>query len=179
MAEEKKETWTTYLAITTVVFAVCATLSTFKGGGFSTKSLMNQAKASDQWAFFQAKSTKSYLFELQKERMELDREILPKTKDGKESMAKFQDKIDKYDAKIKQYEKDKEEIKKKAEDYESEINNFKLHSSLFGMAVIFLQVAILLSSIAALMKRRPIWFLSLAVGLVGIFYFIDGFLLFI
>ena len=179
MAEEKKETWTTYLAITTVVFAVCATLSTFKGGGFSTKSLMNQTMASDQWAFFQAKSTKGYLFELQKERMELDKSILPKTKEGIEAASKFQDKIDKYDAKIKQYEKEKEEIKKTADNYLSEIASFKQHSSLFGMAVIFLQVAILLSSISALMKRRPIWFLSLAVGLVGIFYFIDGFLLFI
>ena len=179
MTEEKKETWTTYLAITTVVFAVCATLSTFKGGGFSTKSLMNQSKASDQWAFFQAKSTKSYLFELQKERMELDMNILPKTKDASVTAAKFQGKIDAYDAKIKQYEKDKEDIKKKAEDFEKGINIFKEHSSLFGMAVIFLQVAILLSSIAALMKRRPIWLLSLAVGVVGIFYLIDGFLMFI
>jgi hypothetical protein len=103
MTEEKKEKWTTYLAITTVLFAVCATLSTFKGGGFSTKSLMNQAKASDQWSYFQGKSTKSYLFELQKERMELDKQVLPKTKDGVDAAAKFQEKIDKYDAKIKQY----------------------------------------------------------------------------
>jgi hypothetical protein len=179
MAEEKKETWTTYLAITTVAFAVCATLSTFKGGGFSTKSLMSQTKASDRWAFFQAKSTKGYLFELQKERMELDKEILPKTKDGAKAASKFQEKIDKYDAKIKQYDKDKEDITKEAKDFENEIAGFRQHSSAFGMAVIFLQVAILLSSIAALMKRRPIWFLSLAVGIVGIFYFINGFLLFI
>jgi hypothetical protein len=33
MAEEKKETWLNYLALTTVILAVCATLSTFKGGG--------------------------------------------------------------------------------------------------------------------------------------------------
>jgi hypothetical protein len=179
MTEEKKEKWTTYLAITTVLFAVCATLSTFKGGGFSTRSLMNQSKASDQWAFFQAKSTKSYLFELQKERMELDKQVLPKTKEGAEAAAKFQDKIDKYDAKIKQYEKEKEDIKKDAENLQLDIKGFTQHSGKFGMAVIFLQVAILLSSIAALMKKRPIWILSLAVGIVGIFYFLDGFLLFI
>lgn len=178
MTEEKKETWTTYLAITTVIFAVCATLSTFKGGGFSTKSLMSQAKESDQWAFFQAKSTKSYLFELQKERMELDMQVLPKTKEGIAAAAKFQDKIDKYETKIKQYNKDKEEITNTAKGFENEISGFRQHSSAFGVAVIFLQVAILLSSIAALMKRRPIWFLSLAVGVVGIFYFVDGFLLF-
>lgn len=46
----------TYMAITTILIAVAATLSTFKGGGFSTMSLLNQALASDQWAFFRAKA---------------------------------------------------------------------------------------------------------------------------
>jgi hypothetical protein len=178
MAEEKKEKWSTFLAITTVIFAVCATLSTFKGGGFSTRSLMNQTKASDQWAFFQSKSIKGYMFEMQKDRMELDMQVLPKSKDAAEIGSKYQARIAKYDEKLKQYEKDKEEIRKTAEDLEKEGKIFKQHSSTFGIAVIFLQVAILLSSIAALMKKRAIWFLSLAVGIVGIFYFIDGFLLF-
>ena len=31
MADDKKEAWLNYLALTTVVFAVCATLATFKG----------------------------------------------------------------------------------------------------------------------------------------------------
>lgn len=51
MAEEKKERWLNYLALTTVIFAVCATLSTFKGGGFSTRSVLAQSQASDQWAW--------------------------------------------------------------------------------------------------------------------------------
>jgi hypothetical protein len=42
MAEEKKEKWMTYMAITSILIDVAATLSTFKGGGFSTKSLLNQ-----------------------------------------------------------------------------------------------------------------------------------------
>ena len=71
MAEEKKETWLNYLALTTVIFAVCATLSTFKGGGYSTRSVMSQSQASDQWAFFQAKSIKAYMYQMQKENLEL------------------------------------------------------------------------------------------------------------
>jgi Domain of unknown function (DUF4337) len=62
MAEEKKEPWLNYLALTTVILAVCATLSTFKGGGFSTRSVLSQTQASDQWAFYQAKSIKGYLY---------------------------------------------------------------------------------------------------------------------
>ena len=33
MTEDRKEPWLNYLALTTVVIAVCATLATFKGGG--------------------------------------------------------------------------------------------------------------------------------------------------
>jgi len=42
----------TYLAIKKVLIAVLATLSTSKGGGFSTRSLLNQTKAIDPWAFY-------------------------------------------------------------------------------------------------------------------------------
>jgi len=65
MRDEKKEVWLNYLALTTVIFAVCATLSTFKGGGFSTRSVISQAKASDEWAYFQAKGIKSYIYQVQ------------------------------------------------------------------------------------------------------------------
>jgi len=65
MAEEKKEPWLNYLALTTVILAVCATLATFKGGGYSTRSVMSQTRASDQWAFYQAKSIKGYIYEMQ------------------------------------------------------------------------------------------------------------------
>jgi hypothetical protein len=72
MAEDKKDTWLNYLALTTVILAVCATLSTFKGGGYSTRSVMSQTLASDQWAYFQAKSIKSYIYDMQKDKIELE-----------------------------------------------------------------------------------------------------------
>jgi hypothetical protein len=62
-----------------VIFAVCATLSAFKGGGFSTRSVMSQSQASDQWAYFQAKGIKSYLYELQTEKLEMELLALQKS----------------------------------------------------------------------------------------------------
>ena len=70
--KEKKEPWLNYLALSTVILAVCATLSTFKGGGYSTRSVMSQSQASDQWAYFQAKSVKLNLYELQKEKLQME-----------------------------------------------------------------------------------------------------------
>ena len=179
MAEEKKEKWMNYLALSTVIFAVCATLSTFKGGGYGSRALLNKTNASDQWAYFQSKSIKGYIFENQKANLELQKEILAGTPNSKLELAKYDAKIASYDKKIKQYEAEKAEIKAKAEAYDNDILECQNHGKWFGWAVIFLQVSILLSSIAGLMKKKPVWYLSLAVGAVGLFCFIDGFWLFI
>ena len=176
MAEEKKEAWLNYLALTTVIFAVCATLSTFKGGGFSTRSVMSQSQASDQWAFYQAKSIKSYMYQMQKENLELKLKDLPKGT-AKETVNSYQEKITDYAKKIEKYEQEKTEIQEKAKQLEEVRDEAQKHSKAFGMAIIFLQISILLSSISGLLKKKPVWYAGLATGVVGLFFFMDGFFL--
>ena len=173
MAEEKKEPWLNYLALTTVIFAVCATLSTLKGGGYGSKAVMSQAQASDQWAYYQAKSIKGYLYELQRDKLDLE------LKTGSRSAAaEYRKKIQFYQDEINRYKDEKEEIRKKAEVLEASRAVAQKHSGAFGLAAMFLQIAILLSSIAALMKQKYFWYLGLVSGVFGLFYFFNGFLLF-
>jgi hypothetical protein len=178
MAEEKKEKWMNYMALTTVIIAVCATFSTFKGGGYGTRSLMNQTLASDRWSQYQSKSIKSYIFEMQRDNLGLQKDMLAKSGSSKEVIDIYQAKIDDYNKKIKKFGEEKDEIAKIAKGFESEKELSTRHSWAFGFGVIFLQISILLSSISALTKRHYIYFLSLAVGLVGILYFLDGWFLF-
>jgi len=179
MAEEKKEKWMNYLAMTTVIFAVCATLSTFKGGGYGSRALLNQTNASDQWAFYQSKSIKGALTSNQKDNLELQKEILTKEPRVKEDLSKYDTRISHYEAEIKRYDEEKAVIKAKAEAFEKDRNDCQEHGNQFGLAVIFLQVTILLSSIAGLLKKKPVWYLSLGIGIIGIVFFIDGFFLFL
>jgi hypothetical protein len=179
MAEEKKEKWMNYLAMTTVIFAVCATLSTFKGGGYGSRALLNQTNASDQWAFYQSKSIKSALTSNQKDNLELQKELLAIESHSKENMAKYDAKISLYNVEIKRYEEEKTAIKAKAEAFEKDRDECQKHGGQFGIAVIFLQVTILLSSIAGLLKKKPVWYLSLGIGVVGLVFFMDGFFLFL
>jgi len=175
--EDTKEPWMNYLALTTVIFAVCATLATFKGGGYSTKSVISQAQASDQWAFYQAKAVKSYLYELQKEKLELelatlDKKLNPEVKDRyTQAISHAQESVDKY-------EKEKNTIQSAAKDLEHQRDMAQLHSHPFGIAVIFLQVAILICSIAGLFKRKILWQVAMPLGLLGVVYFFNGFFLF-
>jgi len=177
MAEEKKEPWLNYLALTTVIFAVCATLSTLKGGGFSTRSVVAQAQASDQWSYYQAKSIKGYIYDIQREKLELELKAM-KTGGSRAIAGDYEKKIAAYKEKVERYDKEKEEIKQKAEDLEKQRNDASKHSGAFGLAAMFLQIAILLSSIAALMKKKPFWFIGMAAGCFGLLYFFNGFFLF-
>ena len=177
MAEEKKEPWLNYLALSTVILAVCATLSTFKGGGYSTRSVMSQTQASDQWAFFQAKSIKSYIYEMQKDKLELELKALG-GKAPQPVVEEYRKKIADYGKKIAKYEGEKADIQKDAKRYELVRDDAQKHGQAFGIAVIFLQIAILLSSIAALIKKKPVWVFGMAVGLAGIVCFANGFMLF-
>lgn len=177
MAEEKKEPWLNYLALSTVILAVCATLSTFKGGGYSTRSVMSQTLASDQWAFYQAKSIKSYIYEMQKDKLELELKALD-SRAAQPVPEEYRKKIADYGKKITKYEGEKADIQKDAKKYEQVRDDAQKHGQAFGIAVIFLQIAILLSSIAALIKKKPVWVLGMAVGIAGIVCFFNGFMLF-
>ncbi len=173
MSEEKKEPWLNHMALGTVVLAVCATLSTFKGGGYSTQSVINQTQASDQWAFYQAKSTKQHLYQLQLEQMQLQKLLVPA---GSPAAEAFEKRIADYAQRVRTYETERREIEQKARALEAERDAAKRNGRPFGLAVIFLQVAILLNSIAGLMKRKRIWWAALPVGGVGLVLFADGFL---
>lgn len=178
MAEEKKEAWLNYLALTTVILAVCATLSTFKGGGFSTRSVMSQSQASDQWAYFQAKGIKSYMYQMQAEKMEMELLGLPKST-SREVQERYKSKIAEYKKRVEKYDGEKTEIEAKAKQLETIRDESQLHSKAFGVAVIYLQIAILLSSIAGLLKKKLVWYGGLSTGAIGLVYFADGFLVFL
>lgn len=178
MADDKKEPWLNWLALTTVILALCATMATFKGGGYSTKSVLSQTQASDQWAFYQAKSIKGYLYELHRDKLQL--ELMAQGASFKaEAVGEYNKRIETAQVKIKKYEEEKDEIARKAKALEEFRTECGAHSAAFGMGVIFLQIAIVLSSIAALLKKKPLWYGGLAVGVLGIVHFLNGFYLFL
>ena len=177
MAEEKKEPWLNYLALTTVILAVCATLATFKGGGYSTKAIMSQSQASDNWAYYQAKSVKQNLYEMTRDNVVLERKALGERVPAAVEAA-YDARVQECEKKVAKYDQEKTEIQDKAKGLEKTRDDLQHHGSFFGIAVIFLQISILLSSIAALLKQKQVWVLGLAVGLVGVAYFANGFFLF-
>ncbi len=168
-----KDKWLNILALTTVILALGATVSTLSVGKYSNRGILKQTQASNQWAYYQAKSIKGYLYELQKEKLEADLRLLPSTT-PQEAIDDLKRRIESYASNIKRYESEKQDIQKLAMALEAERDQASVHSQQFGIAVILLQLAILLSSIASVMKKKPVWVLGIFLGLAGFIYIANG-----
>ena len=76
------------------------------------------------------------------------------------------------------YGREKNEIQTEVRSLEKQQEVLKHQGVRFGICVVFLQLAILLSSLGAFLKRKEPWFAGLAFGLVALIYFINGFCLY-
>lgn len=165
------------MSLSTAIIAVIAAISTMYLGKFSSRTIMSQAQETDQWAFYQAKSIKGHAFTMQKERMEIDLMAQEKTLPA-DVAQKYRDAISNYDKSVKRYDSEKEEIKKKAEELSAQKTLAQERGGNFGYGLIFLQIAVMLSSIAAITKKPPLWYLGLFSAAVGTVFALNGFYLF-
>lgn len=159
-------TWTTWVALTTTILAVAAAFSTLKGGSYSTQTQLATVNASNKWSYFQSKSIKENEYKIALIQLDIAAANAT-TPEGKAVAAKAAEKATK---EVSRYEKEKDEIKAEAESLESLAKYCQKRGGNFGLAVMFLQIAIMLSAVAALLKKKPAWLLGLAIGVIGIGY---------
>jgi hypothetical protein len=147
------------------VLAVCATLATFKAAGFGNRMVLAQSQASDQWAFFQAKSIKETAYQVQREALyvAMQQSAQPQL---------YTAKLAEFDKEIARYKVEKSEIMNDAKRLEHERDVAQGFNGKFGQALIFLQIGILLSSLASINKIQYYWYMSLASGGAGVTLFL-------
>jgi ABC-type nickel/cobalt efflux system permease component RcnA len=169
---ESGEQWlTSAIAVTTAVLAVCAALSSLMASRAAHHSLaeLNQAAiaqnlASDQWNFYQAKGIKRHVFEVQRDALRL------------QSSPEAAARVAAYDKEIKRYASEQEQIQKEAKGREHERDEAKDVAQRFdsryqrlSLSVAFFQIGIVVCSVAAIVRRRFLWYLGLVGGAAGLF----------
>ncbi|MDR3591340.1 MAG: DUF4337 domain-containing protein [Negativicutes bacterium] len=153
-----------FIAITTVVLAVCTTLASFKAAGYGNRMVLAQNQASDQWAYYQAKSIKETTYQVQRDALSV---AMQQASQPEAYAAKIAD----YDKELTRYRQEKNEIQNEAKRLENERDVAQGFNSRFGQAMIFLQIGILLASLASINKVRYYWYMSLVSGGAGIVLF--------
>lgn len=168
--QEKK--WTekinVLVAATTLLFAVCATLASFKAAGYGNQVVLAQNQASNLWAYYQAKSIKETLYKQQTEVLEL-----VQTAAEKEKVEKL---LENYKKEVTRYDQEQKEIFNQAKELEKKRDFAQELNAGFGQSLIFLQLGILLSSMAAISKYLYYWYVGLLLGSGGMIVFIMTFI---
>jgi hypothetical protein len=124
------------------------------GQHFNTEKLLRQQQSSDQWAFYQAKDIRRYV-------AGATVDLLKQAKADPQSM-------EKYAKDAERYEKDKESIKEKAESFEKQSESAGERAESFHMGEVFLEIGIVLSSLAILTKRKAFFYGGGIASLIGL-----------
>ena len=157
---DQRSGWTRYLALSTAIVAVLAALSSLRSGDLVNEALvaksdavLAQSRAADQYAFFQAKGIKKSIAEQQ---------LAAKPSEDLRQQ-------------IDRYAREQQDIKAEADRDVAEVATHEKESRRLlerhrrtAFAVTAFQIAIALAAVGALLRRKPMWFLSLAIAAAGV-----------
>ncbi|MDD5347100.1 MAG: DUF4337 domain-containing protein [Candidatus Omnitrophica bacterium] len=163
MADMFQEGWMKGVAVTTTCLAVMTAIAASRGTACVNKTQLLTAIEGSQWAYYQAKSIKQNLVETQKNSFEV--EALGAANPGQ--YAAYNAKLQSAVEEAARYAKEKDEIKAKAEETGVQNRLLNRKGSFFSGSVVFFQIAIMLSSVAALLKKRYMWIFGLVFGVIA------------
>ncbi len=133
------------------IIAAALALASVYGQLATTEELLYQQRASDQWAYYQSKSIRRY-------QSEFAQDVLGEMKAPAAA---------KYATNAGRYRQDSEQIQARAREFERESEKQGRMALRLHLGEIFLEIAIVFSSLALLTRRRPFWLASLASGIAG------------
>jgi Domain of unknown function (DUF4337) len=156
------------VTVTLSILAVLVAMVTLLGHRAHTEELLLQAKASDQWAYFQAKNIR--LRETQSV-ADILGALAPADKEKTAALR------ENYLKEIERYEGDKDQISEQAKDFEKERDLVQRRADRYDAGEVLLEIALIICSFTLLTKKRGFWFAGMLLGLVGMITAASGFLL--
>jgi Domain of unknown function (DUF4337) len=163
-----ESTLTLPVTVSLSVLAVLVALVTLLGHRAHTEELLLQAKASDQWAYFQAKNIRL------RETQSVADILGALSPADKEKTAALHEK---YLKEVERYETEKDQIGEQAKDFEKERDMVQRRADRYDAGEVFLEIGLIICSFTLLTKKKVFWFSGMLLGLVGLAVAGSGFLL--
>ena len=150
------------VAISMSVYAVMLAFVTMLTNQSRTEALLLSNEAGNQWAFFQAKSTKGMLVRAEADLVEtLSDEKGPRAEASAKVRAHFLEEAERYDV-------EKEGIKEHAEELAAEAEANKAKEGKFEYASVAVELGIVIATVALLLTSAPAWWVSIALVVGGL-----------
>lgn len=147
------------VTLTMAVLAVLVATASLLGHRTHTEEIILQNKVTDQWAYYQAKNIRRHTDELF-----ADMTTVIATKDA-DAAGKLHEK---YKAEADRYKEEQKELDKEARTTENETERARRKADRFDLSEVFLEIALVITSITLLSGRRIFWHLGLFMAAAGI-----------
>lgn len=159
------------VALTTAILATIGALFSYQSGSaqneamfLKNESIQKQAEASDQWAFYQSKSTKAHLDAIGSE--------LATTTQVREKLAA---EAVRERAEMESIQQDAKQLEAKAHELSAQAETVLRPHERMSLGMTFIQIAVALASITVLTRRRWLYVGTLAAAACGIAVAVTGF----
>ena len=147
------------VTVTMAILAVLIAAVSLLGHRAHTEELLHQTKATDQWAYYQAKDIRRHAYEL----------FLDETSvfalQNSEQVEKLKEK---YTKEVERYRDEQKEIEAEAQKVEDEVKVEQRRADRFDLGEVMLEAALVICSITLLTRKRIFWGLGLVLGLAGL-----------
>jgi len=170
--EEKREKdvrWLTWLSLSTALLAALAAFASLHAGGLANEALLLKSEAvlaeseyADNWSEYQSRNIKAYLFDTQVALLPD-----PAKKDSEAHAQHERAEADKLKTVADRLRKNVATLNEKS------AQHIERHE-IFAKTVTFFQISIAVAAIAALTKKKPMWWLSVLGGIAGIVLMVMG-----
>lgn len=178
--ESNDDPFKTRCALLISVLALALAISGLGGSNAGKDAAMNNILAANAYNFYQAKNVRQTAYKLAADEVEaeLKREkIEPERREFLEKkLADYRKTITRYESEPENRE-GKKELMATAKAHEAERDTAMKKDPWFDYAGALLQIGIVLASVAIITLRRALFAVSGALGLVGIAFTVNGFLL--
>jgi len=176
LEEKRRHSFSKKVALFTAFYAVILAICALGGNNSMKEMLLAQQEASNQWAFYQAKNIREYLYRIEKDRLET--QIVERGDTMKPAALKhYREKIQKVSAEEARLSKDKAEISAEAKKQEHERDVNRAKDPYFDFAEVLLQISIVMSSVSIIAGSRPVFIFSIGAAVLGSLLTFNGFLL--
>jgi hypothetical protein len=155
------------VTITMAILAVLVAVVSLLGHRAHTEELLFQNRASDQWAYYQARSIRRHSYELFLDLMSVsDVKQSPDTEKIRE----------KYKHEVERYGDQQRDTASEARALEGEVRHEQRKANWFDLGEVLLEAALVISSITLITRNRFYWSLGLVLAAGGLVVAAGGFL---
>lgn len=157
--EHGSDPLTIRVSVTIAILAVLVAAITLLGHRTTTEELLLQAQATDQWAYYQAKNIRAHNDKL------FAALTAVANSSNAEALAKVREDFLK---ESDRYTDEQNEIQKEARALETEVATERRRADRYDLGEVFLEIALVVTSITLLSGRRVFWHAGLLMAAIGL-----------